>query len=81
MGRGDRFGPCVSQSKESALLLARWFLTRHPNEPVVWDLFPENNLAESLGFELSRRLTRMTRGRSLKGNNSLVYAGAGFEFG
>jgi len=81
MGRGNRFGPCVSRSKDYALLLAKWYLARHPNEPIVWDLFPENNLAGTLGFELSRSLTRMTRGRELKANNSLVYAGAGFEFG
>jgi GNAT superfamily N-acetyltransferase len=81
MGRAGRFGPCVSRSGEAAEQLARWFLSRHPNEELLWDLFPENNLAESLGFTLSRRLTRMTRGRALTGNNSLIYAGAGFEFG
>jgi len=81
MGRADRFGPCVSRSPEAAEQLARWFLSRHPNEELLWDLFPENNLAESLGFRLSRRLTRMTRGRTLTGDNSLIYAGAGFEFG
>jgi len=81
MGRGTRFGPCVSRSKESALALATWFLARHADEPVLWDLFPENNLAEALGFECARRLTRMTRGRTLTGNKSLIYAGAGFEFG
>lgn len=81
MGRGNRFGPCVSRSKDSALLLAKWYLARHPNEAIVWDLFPENNLAETLDFRLSRRLTRMTRGRELKADNSQIYAGAGFEFG
>jgi GNAT superfamily N-acetyltransferase len=81
MGRADRFGPCVSRSREAAEQLAHWFLARHPNEELLWDLFPENNLAEPLGFTLSRRLTRMTRGRTLTGDNSLIYAGAGFEFG
>jgi GNAT superfamily N-acetyltransferase len=81
MGRGNRFGPCVSRSKDSALLLAKWFLSRHPNEEIVWDVFPENNQAQSLGFHLSRRLARMTRGRRLTSNDSLIYAGAGFEFG
>jgi GNAT superfamily N-acetyltransferase len=81
MGRGNRFGPCISPSKEAAEELARWFLTRHPNEEILWDLFPENNLAQSLGFTLTRRLTRMTRGRNLKDDHSLIYAGAGFEFG
>ena len=81
MGRGNRFGPCVSRSKESAVALAQRYLARHPNQHLVWDLFPENNLAQSLGFVLSRRLTRMTRGRNLKSNHALVYACAGFEFG
>jgi GNAT superfamily N-acetyltransferase len=81
MGRGNRFGPCVSQSQESAQMLAQWFFARHANEEIVWDLFPENNLAESLGFHRLRTLTRMSRGRKLKSNNALIYAGAGFEFG
>ncbi len=81
MGRGNRFGPCVSRSEEAAQGLAEWYLARHPNELMLWDLFPENNLAQSLGFERYRTLTRMTRGRKLLGDNSLVYAGAGFEFG
>jgi GNAT superfamily N-acetyltransferase len=81
MGRGSRFGPCVSRSQEAAQALAEWYLARHPNELMLWDLFPENNLAQPLGFERSRTLTRMTRGRKLRVNNSLIYAGAGFEFG
>jgi len=48
---------------------------------MVWDLFPENNLAQTLGFEFSRRVTRMVRGRELRSNHSLIYACAGFEFG
>lgn len=81
MGRAGRFGPCVSRSKDAALLLAQWYLARHPDQPIVWDLFPETNLAQFLGFQLSRRLTRMVRGRKRHGDNFLVYAGAGFEFG
>jgi GNAT superfamily N-acetyltransferase len=81
MGRGNRFGPCVSDSPEAAEHLARWYLARHADEELLWDLFPENNLAQSMGFSLSRRLTRMTRGRTLKDDPSLIYAGAGFEFG
>jgi GNAT superfamily N-acetyltransferase len=81
MGRGNRFGPCVSRSRDAAEQLARWYLARHSNEELLWDLFPENNLAQSMGFALSRRLTRMTRGRTLKDDHSLIYAGAGFEFG
>jgi GNAT superfamily N-acetyltransferase len=81
MGRGVRFGPCVSQSKESACVLAKEFLARHANQQLIWDLFPENNLAQELGFEQSRRLTRMVLGRELKSRHELIYACAGFEFG
>ncbi len=81
MGRGNRFGPCVSRSREAAQRLAQWFLARHANEQIVWDLFPENNLAKAQGFELKLKLTRMTRGRKLESDRALVYAGAGFEFG
>jgi len=81
MGRANRFGPCVSRSKEAAEKLAQWYLAQQSNEDLLWDLFPENNLAQSLGFELWRRLTRMTRGRNLRDDHSLIYACAGFEFG
>jgi GNAT superfamily N-acetyltransferase len=81
MGRGSRFGPCVSRSKEAAQALAEWYLAKHPNQLMLWDVLPENNLAQSLGFEHYRTLTRMTRGSKLNGDNSLIYAGAGFEFG
>lgn len=81
MGRGDRFGPCVARSKQSAMRLARWYLARHADKQLIWDLFPENNIAQELGFELSRRLMRMRRGRRLPSKREWVYAGAGFEFG
>jgi GNAT superfamily N-acetyltransferase len=81
MGRGSRLGPCVSRSKEAAQALAQWYLAKHPNQLILWDLLPENNLAQSLGFEHYRTLTRMTRGNRLHRDNSLIYAGAGFEFG
>ena len=81
MGRGSRFGPCVSHSKDAALTLAQWFLARQSVEQIIWDLFPENNLAQSLDFEFARRLTRMVRGPALADNHRLIYACAGFEFG
>ena len=80
MGRGVRFGPCVSRSEESAVALLHWYLSRHAGEQVLWDTFP-SDLPRSHGFELSRRLLRMVRGPALAADDSLVYAGAGFEFG
>ena len=67
MGSSARFGPCVSRSNEVARALAQWYVARHPNESILWDLFPENNVAQSLGFNFARRLTRMTRGRTIQG--------------
>jgi GNAT superfamily N-acetyltransferase len=79
------FGPCVSSSLDAARALVEWFLARHPNERVLWDLLPVNtaavDLAGKFGFEGARRLTRMVRGRRIRQNTSLVYAGAGFAFG
>ncbi|HEV2690054.1 MAG TPA: GNAT family N-acetyltransferase [Bryobacteraceae bacterium] len=79
------FGPCVSRSHDTARALAEWFLARHPDEWVFWDILPENgaaaNVARELGFTAARRLTRMLRGAQIRQNTSLVYAGAGFEFG
>jgi GNAT superfamily N-acetyltransferase len=80
MGRGTRFGSCVSRSEESAVALLHWFLARHDGEQVLWDTFP-SELPRRHGFELSRRLMRMIRGPALPANDSLIYAGAGFEFG
>jgi len=81
MGRGNRFGPCVAGSREAALRLARWYFARHPHESILWDLFPENNLAQDLGCARSRCLTRMVRGPDMKSHRGLIYACAGFEFG
>jgi GNAT superfamily N-acetyltransferase len=77
-------GPCVSRSPESARRLiasqlateaGRWF----------WDLLPANSAAERLarefGFRVERRLIRMFRGEPLRGDESSIYAIAGFEFG
>jgi GNAT superfamily N-acetyltransferase len=80
MGRGVRFGPCVSRSEESAIALLHCFVARHEGEQVLWDTFP-SELPRRHGFELSRRLTRMIKGPALHANDSLIYAGAGFEFG
>jgi hypothetical protein len=94
MGReGSRaayFGPCVSRSEESARELLRWFLARHPRQPVYWDLLPDNRAAAELAREFDfapmRRLVRMVRklapgARPFTHCDSNVYAIAGFEYG
>jgi GNAT superfamily N-acetyltransferase len=84
------FGPCVSRRPETAGELLAWFLARHPQEPVCWDLLPANTeavrLARAFGFERRRRLVRMVR-RGVHGaaplahDDSQVFAIAGFEYG
>jgi len=84
------FGPCVCRRAEAAGDLLAWFLTRHPQEPVCWDLLPANTdavrQARSYGFTPLRRLVRMMR-RGVPGapplahDDSQVFAIAGFEYG
>jgi len=84
------FGPCVTNSPEAARQLLIWFLARHPDEPVYWDLLPTNteavHLARTFGFEPLRRLTRMVRrgqpgAAPLERDDARVFAIAGFEYG
>jgi len=80
------FGPCVSETPASAGQLLRWFLARHSEEPVFWDLFPHHEyavaLAAEFGFRPIRRLIRMSlhaAARELP--DPRIYAIAGFEYG
>ena len=84
------FGPSVTQSAEAARVLLCWFLRLHPQEPVYWDLFPDNaaavELARELGFECRRKLVRMARrgagaAAGLTHKDALNRALAGFEYG
>jgi hypothetical protein len=56
-----------------------------PAEKWFWDLLPANKaavaLAEDFDFAPVRRLVRMVRGERLRGDDRMVYAIAGFEFG
>lgn len=82
--RAAYIGPCIAANADSAQTLiehcatggeARWF----------WDLLPANEqavkLATDFGFRVERRLMRMARGAELRGNDAMIYAIAGFEFG
>ncbi|HVX67469.1 MAG TPA: GNAT family N-acetyltransferase, partial [Bryobacteraceae bacterium] len=42
------FGPCVSESAAEARQLLEWFLAAHPNQPVLWDVLPDNAPAAAL---------------------------------
>jgi len=84
------FGPCIARSFDSARVLLEWFLHRHAEEEVFWDLFPNNKpaveLARRYGFEPVRRLMRMGLPANpdalpFVANDSAVYGIAGFELG
>jgi ribosomal protein S18 acetylase RimI-like enzyme len=77
-------GPCVSDDPHSARLLIERFV-QSTKSAISWDLLPQNQnavaIAKDLGFVPQRRLTRMVRGKDLRGKEKSVYALAGFEFG
>jgi GNAT superfamily N-acetyltransferase len=84
------FGPCVCREPRTAAELLAWFLARHPQKPVYWDLLPHNTeavrLARACGFAPLRRLVRMVRrgvpaAPPFDHDDSQVFATAGFEFG
>ncbi len=94
MGRpGSRaayFGPCVARSAKAARDLLAWFLHRHEQEDVYWDILAVNTdaveIAREFGFERRRELVRMALADAknpspLRNGDSLVFATAGFEFG
>jgi len=94
MGRaGSRaayFGPCVARSSAAARDLLVWFLARHREENVYWDILAANGsalaLAREFGFDRVRELMRMSLAGvdhppPLGNNDTLVYAAAGFEYG
>ena len=83
------FGPSVAQSIDAARELARWFVGRHPQENIFWDVLPANaqavELARELGFAPARKLVRMSladgNAPPLANRDELVFAAAGFEYG
>jgi hypothetical protein len=85
------FGPCVSTRPQTARSFLFWYLARHSQEAVCWDLIAGNmaavGLALEFGFEKCRTLTRMERpggeriSREYLERPEDVYALAGFEFG
>ena len=88
--RAAYFGPCVARSAGAARELLAWFLKKHPEESIYWDILPANGnavtLAREFGFEPVRRLARMAvagveNPSGLHNDDTLVYAAAGFEFG
>jgi GNAT superfamily N-acetyltransferase len=84
------FGPCVARAAGPARELLTWFVERHRDESVYWDILPANAeavaIAREFGFERVRKLMRMTvevgkNSPALAKRDELVYATAGFEYG
>jgi GNAT superfamily N-acetyltransferase len=77
-------GPCVSGDSTTARSLIERRV-RTTTGPMFWDLLKQNRdaecIAKDLGFTPQRFLTRMVRGRDLRGREGAIYALGGFEFG
>ena len=85
-GRLNRYlGPCVALNQTAARDVIEATLTRHPEDGWFWDLLAANRdavaLAQDLGFECVRRLTRMTWGPDIPSQDNRIYAIAGLELG
>jgi len=79
-------GPLVAEDAESARRVAETLLAALPEGQVYWDHLSENaasmGIAEALGFQVTRRLTRMYLGEEMHpGDVSRVYGLATFELG
>ena len=83
------FGPCVARSADAARELLVWFLRRHPEEKVCWDILAPNadaiTIAREFGFARARSLVRMdlsgVKNVRFEKHDDFVFAAAGFEFG
>ncbi|MFB3894376.1 MAG: hypothetical protein ACE15C_20420, partial [Phycisphaerae bacterium] len=84
-----QLGPVVARDADSARAIVEALLAAMPAGEVYWDLLPRNTaaaeLARSMGFTLSRRLTRMCLGAYHPAAGpppcASIYAAGGFELG
>ncbi len=80
----EYLGPCVAADPAAArAIIATLINASHSSWS--WDLLPASqsavSLASELGFTRQRSLTRMVRGKPLRGREDMIYAIAGFELG
>jgi GNAT superfamily N-acetyltransferase len=85
-GRATEYlGPCVSADPVAARAIITSAINASAHSDWSWDLWLANKdavaLASELGFTRQRCLTRMVRGKPLRGRDEMVYAIAGFELG
>jgi GNAT superfamily N-acetyltransferase len=81
----EYLGPCVSADPAAARALITGGVGVSAHSGWSLDLLPENKnavaLVSELGFSRQRCLTRMARGKPLRGRDEMTYAIAGFELG
>jgi len=85
-GRTTQYlGPCIANDPAAAREIITSVTNAAARTGWSWDLLPANKnavaVAAELGFTRQRCLTRMSRGRSLRGHEEMVFAIAGFELG
>jgi len=85
-GRTTQYlGPCIADDPAAAREIIICVVNASVHTSWSWDLLPANKeavaLASELGFTRQRCLTRMARGKPLRGRDEMVFAIAGFEFG
>jgi GNAT superfamily N-acetyltransferase len=81
-------GPCTADDPADARKIISRVLSASAasgHSSWSWDLLPANKkaveLASELGFTRQRCLTRMVRGKPLRGHDEMIFAIAGFELG
>lgn len=83
--RAHYLGPCVARNTRTAHRLIGAALGANLKSTWFWDLLPSNPAAVALAYDFAfkpvRRLTRMVRGEPIRGEDSMVFAIAGFEAG
>jgi GNAT superfamily N-acetyltransferase len=83
--RARYLGPCVAQEQKAARFVIEQCLRASPESDWYWDLLSANKnaieLATEFGFVPQRRLERMVLANTIRKNDELVYAIAGFELG
>jgi GNAT superfamily N-acetyltransferase len=85
-GRTTQYlGPCIAKDPAAAREIISGVTNASAHTSWSWDLLPENKdavaLASELGFTRKRCLSRMARGKPLRGREEMVFAIAGFELG
>jgi len=81
----QHLGPCIADDPAAAREIILSMLKTCVHSSWSWDLLPANKEAVALAsesvFTRQRCLTRMARGKPLRGREEMIFAIAGFELG